>query len=492
MFSLIVSRSSHTFKLQAIRAFAAAATPKYDVVVIGGGPGGYVSAIKAAQSGLKTACVESRGTLGGTCLNVGCIPSKSLLHSTEMYYSAKNEFKKHGIVVDKVDVDLKGVVRAKEKAVRGLTAGIEHLFKKNKVDYFKGYGTLTSQHDISVALNAGEKTQLQAENIILASGSVSRAVPVLPVDNQKFQIIDSTGALNPPKIPKTLTIVGGGVIGLELGTVYSRLGSKVEVVEFAKQIGGRSDSEMASTLMKSMQRQGITFRLNTAVKGSHVEGDKVILDVETDNNKSTIETETVLVCVGRVPFTKNLGLEQLGIDVDKAGRVKVDKDLRTKYNNIYAIGDIVDGPMLAHKAEEEGIKVVDTIKTGKGHVNYDLIPGVIYTSPEYASIGKTEEQLKADNIQYKKGSFPFQANSRARANDSSEGLVKILTDAKTDKILGVHILANGAGEMIHEACIAMEFGATAEDIARTCHAHPTLSEAVKEAALAAYDKPIHM
>ena len=473
---------------------SAAPNTKFDVVVIGGGPGGYVSAIKAAQYGLKTACIESRGTLGGTCLNVGCIPSKSLLHSSEMYYSAKTEFKKHGVTAENLSYDLKGVVRAKDKAVRGLTAGIEHLFKKNGVEYIKGFGTLSNEHEIKVKLNDGKDSVIQAENIILAPGSLSRPIPCLPVDNKNFQIIDSTGALSPSKVPKQLTIVGGGVIGLELGTVYNRLGSQVEIVEFANNIGGQSDSEMANLLLNSLKKQGIKFRLGTGVTKSEIKGDKVILTVESAKDKKvdTIETETVLVCVGRMPNTANMGIKELGIEMDKAGRILVDENLRTKFPNIYAIGDAVCGPMLAHKAEEEGIKAVDIIKNGKGHVNYNVIPGVIYTSPEFASVGKTEDQLKKEGVEYKKGTFPFQANSRARANDSAEGMVKILTDKKTDKILGVHIMSANAGEMIHEACLAMEFGATSEDIARTCHAHPTLSEAIKEASLASFFKPIHM
>ncbi|KAK8808892.1 hypothetical protein WA538_002208 [Blastocystis sp. DL] len=477
----------------ALRSFSAAATDKFDVVVVGGGPGGYVAAIKAAQLGLKTACIEKRGKLGGTCLNVGCIPSKALLHASLMYDEAKNTMKKYGVKADNVSFDLKTIMKTKEKAVRGLTNGIEFLFKKNGVEYIKGAASLEDEHTISAKLLAGGERTIEAANIILATGSNSRPIDTLPVDNAKERIIDSTGALQLSKVPKSLIVVGGGVIGLELGSVWRRLGAKVQVVEFLDHIGGPNDADVTSTLQKCLTKQGMQFKLSTKVLGSEVTESGVKLSVEgcKDGKKETLEAETVLVCVGRVPNTQGLGLEKAGVKVNQRGFVEVDANLRTNKSHIYAIGDIVRGPMLAHKAEEEGTMAAEMIKTGHGHVNYDVIPGVVYTEPEIAMVGKTEAQLKAENVEFTKGVFPLQANSRARAYDQPDGLIKVLADKKTKKILGVHMCGLNVSELIAEAGLAMEFGSTAEDVARTCHAHPTLSEAFKEACMAAYDKAIH-
>eukprot|EP00981_Chlorochromonas_danica_P007543 scaffold1769_cov164-Ochromonas_danica.AAC.16 len=479
----------------ASRAFgsSAVASDKYDVVVVGGGPGGYVAAIKAAQLGLKTACVEGRGTLGGTCLNVGCIPSKALLHSTHLYEHAKKDFAQHGISYENLQVDLGKMMENKAKAVKGLTGGIEMLFKKNKVDYVKGWGKLTGPNSVSVNLNAGGNQVLETKNIIIAVGSEPSPLPTCPVDNAGKKVVDSTGALAIDKIPKTMVVVGGGVIGLEMGSVWRRLGTEVTVVEFLDTITPGIDKDISNQFLKILKKQGLKFMLSTKVTGTQVTADGVKLSVEPSAGgaPSTVDAEVVLVSTGRRPFTKNFGLEELGIETDKIGRIKVDDHFRTKVPSIFAIGDCIDGPMLAHKAEEEGIACAENLAGFAGHVNYDVIPGVVYTFPEVAVVGRTEEQLKAAGIAYNKGTFPFQANSRARSTGDSEGVVKVLTDKETDKILGMHIIGPNAGEMIAEGVLAMEYGAAAEDIARTCHAHPTLSEALKEACMAAYDKPIH-
>lgn len=474
------------------RSFAAGET-KYDVVVVGGGPGGYVAAIKAAQLGLKTACIESRGTLGGTCLNVGCIPSKALLHSSHMYEHALKDFSHHGIKVDNVTVDITKMMENKAKAVSSLTGGIEYLFKKNKVDYVKGWGKLSGPQSVSVSLNAGGTQEIQAKNIILAVGSEVSPLPTCVVDNAGKKIVDSTGALDLTAIPKKLVVVGGGVIGLEMGSVWRRLGTEVTVVEFLDSITPGIDKETSTNFLKILKKQGMKFLLSTKVTGSEVtaNGVKLTLEPSAGGPSSTFEADVVLVSTGRRPFTKNIGLEALGIETDKIGRIKVDDHFKTAVPSIFAIGDAIDGPMLAHKAEEEGIACVENIAGFAGHVNYDVIPGVIYTSPEVATVGQTEEQLKKAGIQYNKGVFPFSANSRARATGDSEGMVKILADKVTDKILGMHIIGSNAGEMIGEGVLAMEYGASSEDIARTCHAHPTLSEALKEACMSTYDKAIH-
>lgn len=468
---------------------------QYDVVVIGGGPGGYVAAIKAGQLGLKTACVEMRGTLGGTCLNVGCIPSKALLQSTHHYHDAITHFADHGIVISgEVSMDVGKMLEAKSKTVTGLTGGIEHLLKKHKVDYIKGKGKLTSPNAVHVDLLDGTTTSLDTRNIVIATGSEVTPLPPVPVDNAVGKIVDSTGALDISSIPNTMAVVGGGVIGLEMGSVWSRLGTKVTVIEFLDRICPSMDQEITKKFQTILKKQGFKFNLKTKVVKSEVQADGVVLTTEPSKGGDAKEDkyDIVLVATGRRPYTAGLGLESLGIQTDKLGRIQVDDHFRVPaLPNVYAIGDCIDGPMLAHKAEEEGIAAIETIAGFAGHVNYDAIPGVIYTYPEVASVGKTEEELKEGGVEFVKGSFPFSANSRARANGSSEGFVKVLADKATDRILGVHIIGPNAGEMIAEGVIGMEYGASSEDIARTCHAHPTLSEAFKEACMDTYDKPIH-
>jgi len=467
---------------------------QYDVVVVGGGPGGYVAAIKAGQLGLKTACVEMRGTLGGTCLNVGCIPSKALLQSSHHYHDVKTHFSDHGIKIDgEVTMDISKMQETKANTVKGLTGGIEHLLKKHKVDYFKGKGSLTGPNGVSVALNDGGNEVLDAKNIVIATGSEVSPLPPVPVDNSVGKIIDSTGALDISEIPKTMAVVGGGVIGLEMGSVWSRLGTEVTVIEFMDRLCPAMDHELTKKFQSTLKKQGFKFQLKTKVTKSVVEGDGVTLTTEAAKGGKEKEEkyDIVLVATGRRPYTDGLGLDTLGIQTDKLGRIEVDEHFKTAVPSIYAIGDCIDGPMLAHKAEEEGIAAIETIAGFAGHVNYDAIPGVIYTYPEVAAVGKTEEELKEAGIAYSKGSFPFAANSRARANGDTEGFVKVLADKETDRILGVHIMGPNAGEMIAEGVLGMEYGASSEDIARTCHAHPTLSEAFKEACMDTYDKPIH-
>mmetsp|Transcript_30193 Transcript_30193/g.44628 ORF Transcript_30193/g.44628 Transcript_30193/m.44628 type:complete len:497 (+) Transcript_30193:85-1575(+) len=492
--SRFVLRSSA--RINAVRAFSNTPTlsDQYDVVVVGGGPGGYVAAIKAGQLGLKTACVEMRGTLGGTCLNVGCIPSKALLQSSHHYHDAKHHFESHGIVIDgNVSMDVDKMMEAKAKTVAGLTGGIEHLLKKHKVDYFKGKGTLSGPNGIKVDLLEGGDETLDTKNILIATGSEVTPLPPVPVDNEAGKIVDSTGALDLKEIPKTMAVVGGGVIGLEMGSVWSRLGTEVTVIEFLDRICPSMDQELTKKFQATLKKQGFNFQLKTKVTESKVENDGVVLSTEPSKggDANSEKYDIVLVATGRRPYTEGLGLDSLGIQTDRLGRIEVNDHFQTAVPNIYAIGDCIDGPMLAHKAEEEGIAAVETIAGFSGHVNYDAIPGVIYTYPEVASVGKTEEELKESGVEFMKGSFPFQANSRARANGSSDGFVKVLTEKGTDRILGVHIMGPNAGEMIAEGVIGIEYGASSEDIARTCHAHPTLSEAFKEACMDAYDKPIH-
>jgi len=461
---------------------------KFDVTVIGGGPGGYVCAIRLSQLGLKTACIESRGSLGGTCLNVGCIPSKNLLNFSENFHKAKN-FEKIGIEIGEVKLNLDKMMKNKEKAVTVLTKGIEFLFKKNKVTYFKGTGSFKSVNEISI-LAEGKETIVQSDKIIISTGSSPVSIPGMEFDEEK--ILSSTGALSLSKLPKKMVVVGGGYIGLEMGSVWSRLGTQVEVIEFLDHITPGMDGEVSKEFEKILKNQGIKFQLNTKVeKITKSKNNVTINTINKEKKKNKIEADVVLISVGRKPNTKGLNLENVGVQIDEKGRVKVNKNFQTNIKNIYAIGDVIEGPMLAHKAEEEGIAVAELIAGQSGHVNYDIIPSVVYTSPEVASVGKTEEQLKKNNNNYKVGKFPFMANSRAKAIGEPEGFVKILADAITDKVLGVHIIGSHAGEIIAEMAVAMEFGASSEDIARTCHAHPTFSEAIKEAALSVEKRQIH-
>ena len=462
-------------------------TDKFDVTVIGGGPAGYVCAIRLAQLGLNTACIESRGSLGGTCLNIGCIPSKSLLNLSENFHKAKN-FADIGIETGEVKLNLKKMMENKDKSVLVLTKGVEFLFKKNKVTYIKGIGTLKSRDEILVKNNEEEKT-IKTDKIIISTGSAPLSLPGIEFDEK--QILSSTGALSISKLPKKMIVVGGGYIGLEMGSVWSRLGTEVQVVEYLDHITPGLDKEISSEFMKILKKQNIKFDLNTKVEKISKSSEGVIVEISNKGNKSKLEADVVLISVGRKPYTDNLNLDQIGVILDKKGRVKVNKNFETNIKNIYAIGDVIDGPMLAHKAEEEGIAVAELIAGQSGHVNYNLIPGVIYTSPEVAYVGENEEQLKEKNINYKIGKFPFMANSRAKAINQAEGFVKILADSSTDRVLGVHIIGPHAGEMIAEMSVAMEFGASSEDIARTCHAHPTFSEAIKEAALSVDKRQIH-
>ena len=463
---------------------------QFDLLVIGGGPGGYVCAIRAAQLGLKTGCIESRGTLGGTCLNVGCIPSKSLLNLSDMYKKAQKDYNNLGIEVGEVKLNLKKIMMNKSKSVQVLTKGVEFLFKKNKVTYIKGKGVLFSKNDVVVYEN-GKKTSYKSKNIVIATGSSSSSVPGIEINEKN--IISSTGAISLEKVPKSMVVIGGGYIGLEMGSVWSRLGSDVTVIEYLDHITPGMDREVSKEFQKILAKQGIKFLLSNKVTKVKDENNKVTVEFNNNNTKekSKIECEKVLVSVGRKPYTDGLNLSKIGITRDKKGSIDVDKKFRTSVNNIFAIGDVIKGPMLAHKAEEEGIAVAEILAGQSGHVNYDVIPGVIYTSPEVAAVGKTEEELKKLNINYKIGKFPFMANSRAKVNNETEGFVKILADSKTDKVLGVHIIGPHSGDMIAEMAIAMEFGASSEDIARTCHAHPTHTEAIKEAALAVEKRPIH-
>ncbi len=462
----------------------------FDLIVIGGGPGGYVCAIRAAQLGLKTACIESRGTLGGTCLNIGCIPSKSLLNLSESYHKAKNEFKKQGIETGEVRINIEKMMSNKDKSVQVLTKGVEFLFKKNKVKYIKGKGVLFSENDVVVYENSN-KTSYKAKNIVLATGSQPTSLPGVEIDEKN--VISSTGALSLKQVPKSLVVIGGGYIGLEMGSVWSRLGSKVTVVEFLNEITPGMDKEISKEFQKILIKQGINFKMGCKV--NKIEKVREGLSVHfTNNNENKLEkiiTDKVLISVGRKPYTEGLNLNKIGIEKDKIGRINVNEKFQTSKKNIYAIGDVIKGPMLAHKAEEEGIAVAEILAGQSGHVNYDVIPGVIYTSPEVAYVGKTEEQLKDSGLNYKIGKFPFLANSRAKVNNETDGFVKILADSKTDKVLGVHIIGPHCGDMIAEMALAMEFGASSEDIARTCHAHPTHTEAIKEAALAVDKRPIH-
>ncbi|RJF84624.1 dihydrolipoyl dehydrogenase [Azospirillum cavernae] len=461
----------------------------FDVVVVGGGPGGYVCAIRAAQLGFKVACVEKRSALGGTCLNVGCIPSKALLAASEKFEEAAHGLAKFGIKIGGVELDLPGMLAHKDKVVKDNTGGIEFLFKKNKVTWLKGAGTITSGTTVEVE-GVGAITASKA--IVIATGSEVTPLPGIAIDEKK--IVSSTGALELPEVPKRLVVIGGGVIGLELGSVWGRLGAKVTVIEYLDRILPTMDGELSKQSQRIFAKQGMTFKLGAKVTGATVSDAGVSLTVEpaAGGAAETVEADVVLVAIGRRAFTQGLGLDKIGVELDNRGRVKIGKHFETNVPGIYAIGDVVEGPMLAHKAEEEGVALAEQLAGQKSHVNHDLVPGVVYTWPEIASVGKTEEELKAAGIAYRTGKFPFTANGRARAGGNTDGFVKILADATTDKVLGVHLLGPNASELIGELVLAMEFSASSEDIARTCHAHPTLSEAVKEAALAVDGRPLHI
>jgi len=463
----------------------------FDVIIIGSGPGGYVCAIRSAQLGLKTACVESKKTLGGTCLNVGCIPSKSLLNASEMYHKATSEFNNLGIEAQNIKINLSKMMQNKNKSVLTLTKGIEFLFKKNKITRLNGKGLIIDKSTVSVTDDSGNVTKYTAKNIVVATGSIPTSLSEIKIDEKT--IVSSTGALSFEKIPKELIVIGGGYIGLELASVWKRLGSNVTVVEYLDHIIPGMDNDVSIEFLKILKKQGINFKLDSKVTNVSIIKDKAIVDFTNNKNKKRerIECDKVLIAVGRKP---NVGKDivDLGIVLGDKNKIKINEKYETSIKNIYAIGDVIDkGPMLAHKAEDEGIAVAEIISGQAGHVNYDIIPSVIYTSPEVAQVGKTEEQIKTENIKYKIGKFPFMANSRARVNNETEGFVKIIADEKTDKVLGVSIISSLAGTMIAELAVAMEFGASSEDIARTVHAHPTHTEAVKEAALAVDKRPIH-
>lgn len=458
----------------------------YDVIVIGSGPGGYVAAIRCAQHGLKTACVEGRDTLGGTCLNVGCIPSKALLHASHMLHEAEHNFAKMGLKGKSPSVDWQQMLSYKEDTVSANTKGVEFLFKKNKIDWLKGWGSIPAPGQVKV----GDEVY-STKNIIIASGSVPSSLPGIEID--EATVVTSTGALTLPKIPKKLVVIGAGVIGLELGSVYARLGSEVTVIEFLDAITPGMDSDVQKTFQRTLKKQGLKFIMGAAV--SSVEKlktkAKVTYKLRKDESEHQLDADTVLVATGRRTFTDGLGLEALGVALSDRGQIKTDDQWRTNVTGIYAIGDAIDGPMLAHKAEDEGMAAADVIAGKHGHVNYGVIPGVIYTHPEVANVGLTEDALIQEGRAYKVGKFMFMGNGRAKANFATDGFVKLLADANTDRILGAHIIGPSAGDLIHEICVAMEFGASAEDLALTCHAHPTYSEAVREAALACGMGPIH-
>ena len=463
----------------------------YDLIVIGTGPGGYVCAIRAAQLGLKTAVVEKNATFGGTCLNVGCIPSKAMLHASELYEETGHSFAQMGIKVGKASVDLAVLLKYKEQNVDSNVKGVDFLFKKNKIEAFHGAGKIVAPGKVEVKAADGKTQTLETKNIVIATGSDVARLNGIDIDEKR--VVSSTGALDFTKVPQKLLIVGAGIIGLELGSVWRRLGAEVVIVEFLDHILPGIDSEVARQFHRMLQKQGIAFKLASKVTGIDTSGKALKVKVEpaAGGTAETIEADSVLVAIGRVPFTDGLGLDAVGVKRDNRGRVVVNPHLRTNIAGIYAIGDVIAGPMLAHKAEEEGVAAAEIIAGQAGHVNYEVIPNVVYTYPEIASVGKTEEELKQAGIAYQVGKFPFTANSRARALLMTDGFVKILADAKTDRVLGVHILGPDAGTMIAEAAIAMEFGASSEDIARTCHAHPTLNEAVKEAALAVAKRAIN-
>ncbi len=465
----------------------------YDLIIIGTGPGGYVCAIRAAQLGLKVAVVEKRGTHGGTCLNVGCIPSKALLYASELFEEAGHKFGEMGIGVPAPTLDLPAMLAFKDRGVDGNVKGVEFLLKKNKVDVYMGAGKILGPGKVEVTLNADGKVEvLETKNIVIATGSDVAPLPGVTIDEDR--IVSSTGALKLPKVPGKLVVVGAGVIGLELGSVWRRLGAQVTVVEFLDRILPGMDSDVAKSFQRILDKQGFTFKLGTKVTGVDTSGEtlKVTVEPAAGGAADVIEADVVLVAIGRIAYTAGLGLEEAGVAKDARGRVVTDHHFATNVPGIYAIGDVIVGPMLAHKAEDEGVALAEQLAGKAGHVNYDVIPGVVYTFPEVASVGKTEDELKAAGVAYKVGKFPFTANGRTKVNNTTDGFVKIIADAATDKVLGAHIIGPEAGEMIHECAVLMEFGGSSEDLARTCHAHPTRSEAVKEAAMAVEKRAIHM
>jgi dihydrolipoamide dehydrogenase len=464
----------------------------YDLVVIGTGPGGYVCAVRAAQLGMKVAVVEKNATLGGTCLNVGCMPSKALLHASEMFEEAGHSFAKMGVSVPAPKLDLPSMMNFKQQGIDGNVKGVEFLMKKNKIDVISGKGKILGTGKVEVTGGDGKTQTVETKNIVIASGSDIATLKGIEIDEKR--IVSSTGALSLDKVPERLLIVGAGVIGLELGSVWHRLGAQVTVVEFLDRILPGMDGEVAKQFQRILEKQGFAFKLGAKVTGVDTSGKTLIAQIEpaAGGKSETLEADVVLVCIGRVPYTEGLGLKEAGIALDNRGRVQIDAHFSTSVKGVYAIGDVVAGPMLAHKAEDEGVAVAEILAGQAGHVNYDVIPGVVYTTPEVSAVGKTEEELKQAGVAYTSGKFPFTANGRSKVNQTTEGFVKVLADAKTDRVLGVHIVGREAGEMIHEAAVLMEFGGSAEDLARTCHAHPTRSEAIKEAALAVGKRAIHM
>ena len=466
----------------------------YDLIVIGSGPGGYVCAIKAAQLGLKVAVVEKRATYGGTCLNIGCIPSKALLHASEMFHQVAHGVDALGVEVAAPKLNLEKMMAHKDATVKANVDGVSFLFKKNKIDGIQGTGKVLGQGKVSVTNDKGEEQILETKNIVIATGSDVAGIPGVKVDIDEKVIISSTGGIALEKVPANMIVVGGGVIGLELGSVWARLGAKVTVVEYLDTILGGMDGEVAKQFQRMLAKQGMDFKLGAKVTGvvKDGKGAKVTFEPVKGGDAQTLDADVVLIATGRRPYTDGLGLDKAGVVMDQRGRVEIDHHYQTSVAGIYAIGDVVRGPMLAHKAEDEGVAVAEILAGQAGHVNYDVIPSVVYTQPEVASVGKTEEELKAAGVAYKVGKFPFTANGRARAMQVTDGFVKILADKETDRVLGGHIVGFGAGEMIHEIAVLMEFGGSSEDLGRTCHAHPTMSEAVKEAALSTFFKPIHM
>ena len=465
--------------------------PSYDLVVIGTGPGGYVCAIRAAQLGMKVAVIEKNSTLGGTCLNVGCMPSKALLHASELFEEAGHSFAKMGIAVPAPKLDLPSMMNFKQQGIDGNVKGVEFLMKKNKIDVIQGTGKILGAGKVEVS-GAGKTQLVETRNIVIATGSDIARLKGIEIDEKR--IVSSTGALSLERVPGKLLVIGAGVIGLELGSVWHRLGADVMVVEFLDRILPGMDGEIARQFQRVLEKQGFKFKLSSKVTSIDTSGKTLAVKVEPASGgaQETIDADVVLVCIGRVPYTEGLGLREAGVALDNRGRVQIDQHFSTSVKGIYAIGDVVAGPMLAHKAEDEGVALAEILAGQAGHVNYDVIPGVVYTTPEVSSVGKTEEELKQAGITYTSGKFPFTANGRSKVNQTTEGFVKILADAKTDRVLGVHIIGVEAGEMIHEAAVLMEFGGSAEDLARTCHAHPTRSEAIKEAALAVAKRAIHM